>query len=71
MSSISGSLKQTKYFNIFLLLQFSELRVLTDFGYMKKSSVRGCRFIKASQSPEAGFLVWLGYVPVLNYVPFR
>jgi hypothetical protein len=20
---------------------------------------------------EAGFLVWLGYVPVLNYVPFR
>jgi hypothetical protein len=22
-------------------------------------------------STEAGFLVWLGYVPVLNYVPFR
>jgi hypothetical protein len=21
--------------------------------------------------PEAGFLVWIGYVPVLNYVPFR
>jgi hypothetical protein len=20
---------------------------------------------------EAGFLVWIGYVPVLNYVPFR
>jgi hypothetical protein len=24
-----------------------------------------------SKGPEAGFLVWLGYVPVLNYVPFR
>jgi hypothetical protein len=23
------------------------------------------------KGPEAGFLVWLGYVLVLNYVPFR
>jgi hypothetical protein len=27
--------------------------------------------LKSAVFSEAGFLVWLGYVPVLNYVPFR
>jgi hypothetical protein len=41
------------------------LNVVFTTNFLKMARIR-VRF-----SPEAGFLVWIGYVPVLKYVPFR